>query len=83
IGCFHSIPKAGKGDYLQQLGRILTSNGFWLMYGFCTSDTLPSRTGLDEDDISLIASQFTPISRRDGFDDKRNRASAWFLFQKK
>src|SRR5215203_5736439 len=82
IGCFHSIPKAGKADYLQQLRRILAPNGFWLIYGFCTSDALPPGTGLDEADISLISSQLTPISRHDGFDDKRNRASAWFLFQK-
>ena len=83
IGCFHSIPKAGKADYLQQLDRILAPNGFWLMYGFCTSDALPVRTGLDNADISLISTQLTPVSRLDGFDDKRSRASAWFLFQKK
>ena len=83
IGCFHSIPKAGKADYLQQLQRILAPNGFWLIYGFCTSDALPAATGLDEADISLISSQLTPVWRRDGFDDKRNRSSAWFLFQKK
>ena len=83
IGCFHSIPKAGKADYLQQLQRILAPNGFWLIYGFCTSDALPAGTRLDEADISLISSQLTPVWRRDGFDDKRNRSSAWFLFQKK
>jgi ubiquinone/menaquinone biosynthesis C-methylase UbiE len=83
IGCFHSIPKPGKADYLHQLDRILTSNGFWLMYGFCTSDPLQAGTGLGEADISLISSQLTPVSRHDGFDDKRNRSSAWFLFQKR
>ena len=83
IGCFHSIPKAGKADYLQQLQRILAPNGFWLIYGFCALDALPAATGLDEADISLISSQLTPVWRRDGFDDKRNRSSAWFLFQKK
>ena len=83
IGCFHSIQKDGKAKYLKQLDRILAPNGFWLMYGFCTSDALPVRTGLDNADISLISSQLTPVSRLDGFDDKRSRASAWFLFQKK
>jgi hypothetical protein len=53
------------------------------MYGFCKSDTVPSSTGLDEADISLISSQLSLVSRRDGFDDKRNRTSAWFLFQKR
>ena len=83
IGCFHSIQKDGKAKYLKQLDRILAPNGFWLMYGFCTSDALPVRTGLDNADISLISSQLTPVSRLDGFDDKRSRASTWFLFQKK
>ncbi len=83
IGCFHSIPKAGKADYLHQLDRILVPNGFWLMYGFCTPNALHAGTGLGEADISLISSQLTLVSRRDGFDDKRDRSSAWFLFQKR
>ena len=83
IGCFHSIPKDGKAKYLKQLDRILAPNGFWLVYGFCTSNPLPAGTGLGEVDISLISSQLTLVSRRDGFDDKRNRSSAWFLFQRR
>ena len=83
IGCFHSIQKDGKADYLKQLDRILAQNGFWLMYGFFNSDPLQAGTWLSEADISLISSQLTPISRRDGFDDKRDRQSAWFLFQKR
>ncbi len=83
IGCFHSIQKDGKADYLKQLDRILAPNGFWLMYGFFNSDPLHAGTWLGEADISLISSQLTTVSRRDGFDDKRNRQSAWFLFQKR
>lgn len=82
IGCFHSIQKDGKAKYLKQLDRILAPNGFWLMYGFCNSNALHTGTGLGEADISLISSQLTLVSRREGFDDKRNRSSAWFLFQK-
>ena len=81
IGCFHSIQKDGKADYLKQLDRILAPNGFWLMYGFLKPDPRQSGTGLVEAD--LISSRLTLISRRDGFDDKRNRPSAWFLFQKR
>jgi len=81
IGCFHSIPKDGQIKYLAQLDQILAPNGFWLMYGFLNPGTLPSTPGLAEVDINLISSQLTLVSRRDGF-DKRERPSAWFLFQK-
>ena len=83
IGCFHSIPKDGRAKYRKQLDRILATNGFWLMYGFLKPDPRQSGTGLVEADISLISAQMTLVSRRDGFDDKRNRSSAWFLFQKR
>ena len=82
IGCFHSIQKDGKAKYLKQLDRILSSNGFWLMYGFFKPNSNHAGTGLDEVDFGLIASHLTLISRRDGIDDKRNRLSAWFLYQK-
>jgi ubiquinone/menaquinone biosynthesis C-methylase UbiE len=81
LGCFHVIPKDGKSEYLKQLDRILAPNGFWLMYGFIKPDTLHASPGLEEADISRISSQLTLLSRRDGFDDKGNKSSAWFLFQ--
>jgi len=83
IGCFHSIQRDGKAIYLKQLVRILTANGFWLMYGFFKPDSNHAGTGLVPADLDLISSQLTLISRRDGVDDKRNRLSAWFLYQKR
>ena len=82
IGCFHSIHKAGKSKYLKELHRILAPNGFWLMYGFLKSDPLHAGTGLDLTDLDLVSSILTLVSRRDGIDDKRDRKSAWFLYQK-
>jgi len=81
LGCFHGISKDGRAQYLDQLDRILTPNGFWLLYAFLNPGTPRSGHGLDEADISLITSRLTLISRRDGF-DKRERQSAWFLYQK-
>jgi hypothetical protein len=81
LGCFHGIPKGGKEKYLEQLDRILAFGGFWLMYGFLKSEADQTGTGLAETDIDLISSHLTLLSRRDGF-DKRERSSAWFLFQK-
>ena len=82
IGCFHSIGKDGKAKYLKQLDRILAPSGFWLMYGFLKPDPNQDGTGLTPADLDLISSRLTLISRRDGFDDKRDRQSAWFLYQK-
>lgn len=81
LGCFHSIPLDGKTKYLEQLGRILAPRGFWLMYGFLKPEMLESKSGLAEAEIDMISSQFALVSRRNGF-DKRERTSAWFLFQK-
>lgn len=80
LGCFHSLEN--KADYLTQLDKILAPNGFWLMYAFFkTASHLPA-PGLVETDLNIISAQaLTLLSRRDGF-DKRQRPSAWFLFQK-
>ena len=81
IGCFHSLPQTGKLDYLTQLDRLLAPGGFWLMYGFFNPDPLQPGPGLAEAEIDLISSRFVPVSRQNGF-DRRERPSAWFLFQK-
>ena len=81
IGCFHSLTQQGMQDYLDQLDRILAPNGFWLMYGFFKPGPPQSGPGLVEADINRISSRFTLLSHQDGF-DKRERPSAWFLYQK-
>ncbi|HSK87873.1 MAG TPA: class I SAM-dependent methyltransferase [Anaerolineales bacterium] len=82
LGCFHTISQDGRNQYLEQLDRILAPNGFWLMYGFLNPDASRAGPGLDEADLSRISARLTLLSRRDGFDDKGARLSAWFLFQK-
>ena len=80
MGCFHGIEN--KTGYLTQLTRILAPSGFWLMYGFFKSDPLLPTPGLAPSDIDMISAQgLTLLSRTDGF-DKRERSSAWFLYQK-
>lgn len=79
LGCFHGIEN--KADYLTQLTRVLAPNGFWLMYGFFKTDPLQSGPGLVDSDLNLISARaLTLVSRKDGF-DKRERPSAWFLYQ--
>ncbi len=80
MGCFHSLEN--KADYLTQLDRILAPNGFWLMYGFYAPTSNPSAPKIADSDLSLISARaFTLLTRRNGF-DKRERLSAWFLYQK-
>ena len=81
LGCFHGISQDGRIKYLEQLDRILAPGGFWLMYGFLKADLDQRGTGLAEWDIDQILTLLALIWRRDGF-DKRERSSAWFLFQK-
>jgi ubiquinone/menaquinone biosynthesis C-methylase UbiE len=80
LGCFHAISKEGQAKYLDQLTRILAPNGFWLIYAFLNPGTPRSSHGLAEVDLSLISSRLSLISRRDG-SDKRERPSAWLLYQ--
>ena len=77
IGCFHSLGDK-KADYLSELERILAPGGHWLMYGFFNTDS--NASGLAEADLDLIPASLTLVWRQDGF-DKRERPSAWFLFQ--
>ena len=81
IGCFHGLEN--KSKYLDELDRLLAPGGHWLLYGFFKPASLPSGPGLDAASVDLIhARGFSLLSRTDGF-DKKDRPSAWFLFQKK
>lgn len=81
MGCFHGIEN--KQDYLTQLTRILAPGGFWLMYGFFKPAPHLPGPGLAQADIDMTSAHgLTLLSRKDGF-DKRERPSAWFLYQRK
>jgi SAM-dependent methyltransferase len=81
LGCFHGILRERRARYLDELERVLAPGGFWLMYGFLTTDMARDRTGTDEAEIRALSTRFPLLSRRDGFDN-RGRNSAWFLFRK-
>ena len=80
LGCFHGISPNKRIRYLQQLERILAPDGFWLLYAFIRFESDQTATWLTESEIRQISSRLKLVSRQDGFDDKRNRSSAWFLF---
>lgn len=79
IGCFHGVDD--KPAYLNELDRLLVPGGHWLMYGFFKHSPPQTGPGLVEADLNdILARCFSLLSRADGF-DKRERPSAWFLFQ--
>jgi ubiquinone/menaquinone biosynthesis C-methylase UbiE len=81
IGCFHGV--TDKPAYLHQIERILAPKGFWLVYGFFKTESAPSSPGFTSADLDMISARgLTLISRKDGF-DKRERSSAWMLYQRK
>jgi len=80
IGCFHGVEN--KPAYLNELERLLAPAGHWLTYGFFKPSASQPGPGLAEADLDLILKRgFSLLSRTDGF-DKRERPSAWFLFQR-
>jgi ubiquinone/menaquinone biosynthesis C-methylase UbiE len=79
LGCFHGIP--ARSAYLAQLVRVVRPGGNWLLYAMLKQSAADSRPGITEADLQLIqASGFEILSRNDGW-NRRNRPSAWFLFE--
>ncbi len=80
LGCFHGL--SDHSEYLKQLNRVLAPGGYWLLYGMLRSPEDTSHPGMTPADIELIRSfGLVQLSRKDGW-DKRERPSAWFLYQR-
>ena len=80
LGCFHGIE--AHASYLSELMRILAPGGYWLIYAFFKSEAQVSGPGISISDLDLIASYgLRLVTRKDGV-DKRERPSAWFLYQR-
>jgi 2-polyprenyl-3-methyl-5-hydroxy-6-metoxy-1,4-benzoquinol methylase len=82
LGCFHSLNGIEKNGYLDQINHLISESGHWLLYGFIKTLQNESGPGLMPNDVEKILSSFKLISRKDGL-DRRDRASAYFLFGKK
>jgi len=79
LGCFHGLEDSS--GYLDGLVRLLKPGGFWLLYAFFRAASAWSGPGLDGEVLDVIESRGLLLrSRKDGV-DKRNRPSAWLLYQ--
>jgi SAM-dependent methyltransferase len=85
IGCFHGLNTIGKESYLAQLPRLLAPGGMWLLYGFIgnnNKDRLSGIPHIQPVDIERAGRSMILIKRQEG-KDRKNRASAWFWFERK
>ncbi len=81
LGCFHGV--GNREGYVSELNRILPNGAYWLMYGIFKPLTKQNGPGLVSADLDLAETYgLHLLSRTDGV-DKRERPSAWFLFQRK
>jgi hypothetical protein len=81
LGCFHGL--GSRPAYLSNLARILAPGGHWLMYGFFKNPSESRGPGLMPADLTLIETHgLRLVSRQDGT-DRRERPSAWFLYQRR
>jgi cyclopropane fatty-acyl-phospholipid synthase-like methyltransferase len=82
IGCFHSISRELRKDYLSNLDRLLTKQGTYMVYAFLNSDPNNETSGIDEQDIHLISQKLRLIDRKDG-SERGIRPSTWLIFRNK
>jgi SAM-dependent methyltransferase len=79
LGCHHGLMEKEKNLYFDQIIRLCSDQGYWLLYGFIKASVSTPGPGLVPGDLERILNQFTLVSRKDGV-DKREQPSAYFLF---
>lgn len=76
IGCYHSLPPAGREAYRTNLTRLLAPGGTFLLYAH-----LASSPGINEDEIATLARFLTLVRRTDGT-ERGTRPSAWLQWER-
>ncbi len=80
IGCFHGLPPQSRFRYAQNVERLLSPQGTFLMYAILKNPDEGS-IGLLESDVQILTSRLKLVDRQDG-SERGLRPSAWFTFQK-
>jgi len=81
IGCFHSLPEAGRRDYVKNLYRLLAPTGTYLLYAWIKESEIDDNS-LGEPDLALLGEHLRLEQRQDG-SERGRRPSAWFTYRKK
>ena len=81
IGCLHSLTVQQKAVYIDNLGPLLAPKGTFLLYAFIAPGEQNRKLWLTPDDQNQLSSCLRLVQRVDG-DDRSQRASAWFTYQR-
>ena len=79
IGCFHSLNRPERQRYIENLGRLLSPGGHFLLYAMLNDPQDTGKTGIGLSDIALLENALTLVNRTDGV-DRGVRASTWLTF---
>ena len=80
MGCFHSLSKAEKATYTQNIQRLLAPNGTYLLYAWLHKID-DDFSGLNDQDLEAFKKQLKLVRREDGT-ERGMRPSAWLTFQR-
>ena len=81
IGCFHSLSKQGKVDYIRNLDRLLSTTGSFMLYAWI-ADSEENSSGLTEIDFDSFSKALSLTLRQDGMERGR-QASVWLTYAAK
>jgi 2-polyprenyl-3-methyl-5-hydroxy-6-metoxy-1,4-benzoquinol methylase len=81
IGCFHSLSPKEHLKYINNIDRLLTPDGTFLLYVFFKDQEKVPGPGVTKDDIVSLSQSLRLIHRKDGT-ERGLRPSAWFSFKK-
>jgi len=76
MGCFHSLPEAGRRRYAAGLARVLAPGAMYLLYAFQPAEGNPA--GLTREEVEAT---FAPFLRPAGYEQGAGRPSAWYYFE--
>jgi 2-polyprenyl-3-methyl-5-hydroxy-6-metoxy-1,4-benzoquinol methylase len=81
IGCFHSLRPTEQMKYINNIDRLLSPDGTYLLYVFFKDQVKAQGPGVTEEDIVRLTQSLKLFQRRDGT-ERGLHPSAWFSFQK-
>lgn len=80
MGCLHSLPPESRAAYIENLARLLSDTGTYLLYAF-TKEASQDGPGLTQGEIDQLTDKLELVSRQDGTERGR-RPSTWLQLGK-
>jgi cyclopropane fatty-acyl-phospholipid synthase-like methyltransferase len=79
IGCLHALPQGVRMNYLDNVDRLLASEGTYLVYAFLRDKSQEQGTGIGNIELESLDHRFDLISRKDTFERQR-KPSVWLTY---